>query len=185
MARRVVRPCVAISRRYWRKALIRLGESGSTWTRKRLARISVGVAPSLPKPIRTTPNHVNLSSISRITTNHVGPDAFVRAAERSSAGFFGGEANPRIVGLGRVCRALLDGGGRMRPPLRDSYFPANSFLTASLTTLPSTRIPAAAKRAMAAFITVPISFIAGVGVISAIAARTPATISSSPASLGR
>jgi len=61
------------------------------------------------------------------------------------------------------------------------YFPANSFFTASLTTFPSTRIPAAAKRAMTAFITVPMSFMAGAGVISAMAARTPFAISSSPA----
>ncbi len=67
----------------------------------------------------------------------------------------------------------------------DTYFPANSFFTASLTTLPSTRMPAAANLAMAAFMTVPMSFMAGGGVIPAIAARTPAMISSSPAALGR
>jgi hypothetical protein len=64
-----------------------------------------------------------------------------------------------------------------------SYFPANSFFTASLTTFPSTRIPAAAKRAMAFFITAPISFIVGEP-ISTIAAFTPAAISTSPAALG-
>jgi hypothetical protein len=64
------------------------------------------------------------------------------------------------------------------------YFPANSFFTASLTTLPSTRMPAALNRAMAFFITVPMSFIVG-DTISAMAAFTPATISSSPAALGR
>jgi hypothetical protein len=68
---------------------------------------------------------------------------------------------------------------------RSVYFPANSFFTASLTTLPSTRIPAAAKRAIAAFITVPMSFMAGAGVISALEARTPAAISSSPAAFGK
>ena len=64
------------------------------------------------------------------------------------------------------------------------YFPANSFFTASLTTFPSTRIPAAANLAMAFFMTVPMSFIVG-DPISAMVAFTPAMISSSPAAFGR
>jgi hypothetical protein len=64
------------------------------------------------------------------------------------------------------------------------YFPANSRFTASLTTFPSTRMPAPENRAMTFFITAPISFIVG-DPISAITIFTPATISSSPAALGR
>ena len=64
------------------------------------------------------------------------------------------------------------------------YFPANSFFTASLTTFPSTRMPWAANFAMAVFMTVPMSFMVGES-ISAVAAFTPATISASPAGLGR
>jgi len=63
------------------------------------------------------------------------------------------------------------------------YFPVNSRLTMSLTCLPSTREPAAAKRAMAFFITEPMSFMVGEP-ISAMAARTVLTISSSPAARG-
>src|SRR5947199_4304429 len=65
-----------------------------------------------------------------------------------------------------------------------SYFGVNSRFTASLTCFPSTLIPAAAKRAMTFFITVPMSFMVGEP-ISPITALTPATISSSPAALGR
>ena len=65
-----------------------------------------------------------------------------------------------------------------------NYFPANSFLTDSLTTLPSTRKPAALKRAIAFFMTVPISFIVGVP-ISAMTALTPAAISPALAAFGR
>jgi hypothetical protein len=64
------------------------------------------------------------------------------------------------------------------------YFPANSRFTASLTIFPSTRMPAALKRAMAFFMTVPMSFMVGVP-ISATTAFTPATTSASPAALGR
>jgi hypothetical protein len=65
-----------------------------------------------------------------------------------------------------------------------AYFPANSFLTASLTTFPSTRMPWAANFAIAVFITVPMSFMVGEP-ISAMAAFTPAVISASPAALGK
>ena len=41
------------------------------------------------------------------------------------------------------------------------YFPPNSRFTISLTCLPSTRMPPAAKRAIAFFMTAPISFIVG------------------------
>jgi len=104
MARRVVRPRVAICRRYKRKALICPRESGSTWTRKWLARVSLGLASPLPKPIRTAPNRVDLSSISHVTTNHVAPDAFVRgpsAARQASCW--------RCKSLQTIGRALLDG----------------------------------------------------------------------------
>ena len=70
------------------------------------------------------------------------------------------------------------------PSHEHCYFPANSRFTASLTTFPSTRMPAPENRAMTFFITAPISFIAG-DPISAITIFTPATISSSPAALGR
>ncbi len=164
MARRVIRSSVAISRRYEREALICPREPGSMRTRQRLAGISLGMVSPLPKPLRTT-------------TTHVGPDAFVRAAERSSADFFLSLDPQLLDGADECVRTYVS--------LGNPYFPASSFFTASLTAFPSTRIPAAAKRAMAAFITVPISFMAGAGVISAIAARTPATISSSPAAFGR
>ena len=64
------------------------------------------------------------------------------------------------------------------------YFPASSFFTSSLTTFPSTRIPAAANFAIAFFITVPISFIVGEP-ISAMVAFTPAAMSASLAAFGR
>jgi hypothetical protein len=70
------------------------------------------------------------------------------------------------------------------PSHEHCYFPANSRFTASLTTFPSTRMPAPENRAMTFFITAPISFIVG-DPISAITVFTPATISSSPAALGR
>ena len=79
--------------------------------------------------------------------------------------------------------ARPDSRGRPSHKLR-CYFPASSFFTISLTILPSTRMPAALKLAMAFFITVPISFMVGAP-ISAMAAFTPATISASPAALGR
>ena len=63
------------------------------------------------------------------------------------------------------------------------FVPSSRF-TASLTNFPSTRMPAALNLAMAFFITVPMSFIVGES-ISAITAFTPATISASPAALGR
>jgi hypothetical protein len=72
----------------------------------------------------------------------------------------------------------------LRTLLSDSYFAANSFFTNSLTNFPSTRTPAALNLAIAFFITVPISFMVG-DPISAIAARTPAATSSSPAALGK
>jgi len=77
--------------------------------------------------------------------------------------------------------SFLDSHSSMKRPY---YFPANSFFTISLTVFPSTRMPAAEKRAMAFFITVPISFIVGEP-ISAMTAFTPATISASLAALGR
>jgi|GEM_PF-6220738 len=61
------------------------------------------------------------------------------------------------------------------------YFPVNSFITALLTTLPSTRAPA--KRAMTFFITAPMSFIVGEP-ISAMVALTAAMISSSATAFG-
>jgi hypothetical protein len=64
-----------------------------------------------------------------------------------------------------------------------SYLPDNSFLTASLTTFPSTRVPCAANLAMTFFITVPMSFMVG-DPISAITAFTPAVMSASLAALG-
>ena len=67
---------------------------------------------------------------------------------------------------------------------RANYFPANSRFTASLTTFPSTRMPAPLKRAITFFITVPMSFMVGEP-ISAITAFTPATISASPVAFGR
>jgi hypothetical protein len=67
--------------------------------------------------------------------------------------------------------------------LARNYPPLSSFLTVSLTTLPSTRVPLAVNLAMEFFITVPMSFIVGLP-ISEIVARTTAAISSSPAALG-
>jgi len=81
--------------------------------------------------------------------------------------------------------ARQDSRGQLSPhDLRIAYFPASSRFTASLTTFPSTRIPAPEKRAIAFFITAPMSFIVGAP-ISAITAFTPAMISSSPAACGR
>jgi hypothetical protein len=70
------------------------------------------------------------------------------------------------------------------PVQRGTAYLDNSFFTASLTTLPSTRMPCAANLAMAFFMTVPISFIVG-DPNSEMAAFTPATISASPAAFGR
>ena len=64
-----------------------------------------------------------------------------------------------------------------------SYPALSSFFTVSLTTLPSTRVPAAANFNMAVFITVPMSFIVGVP-ISEIVARTTDSISSWLAAFG-
>jgi hypothetical protein len=62
-----------------------------------------------------------------------------------------------------------------------SYFPANSFFTVSLTSLPSTRAPP--NFAMTFFMTVPMSLMVGEP-ISAIVAFTAATMSASPIALG-
>ena len=74
----------------------------------------------------------------------------------------------------RICAAVLQ-------IALASYFPASSFFTASLTSLPSTRAPA--NLAITFFITVPMSFMVGAP-ISAMVAFTAATISSSPTALG-
>ena len=80
-----------------------------------------------------------------------------------------------------------DSQGRLSPHEHSQflcYFPANSFFTISLTTFPSTRMPAALNLAMAFFMTVPMSFMVGEP-ISAMAAFTPAAMSASLAAFGR
>ena len=67
-----------------------------------------------------------------------------------------------------------DSRGRLSPH-EHSYFPASSLFTISLTTFPSTRMPAALNLAIAFFMTVPISFIVGAP-ISAMVALTPADV---------
>src|SRR5882762_6659710 len=105
-----------------------------------------------------------------------------------------GRVRTRLVGKEGDCARLVDGflfrravGGT--PETRDQSNPssgyfASSFFTNSLTSFPSTLKPAALNLAIAFFITVPISFMVG-DPISAMAARTPAATSSSPAALGR
>jgi hypothetical protein len=97
-------------------------------------------------------------------------------------------------GTGRKLTNHVSGPHTIEPRSKDSrggsphtssaHFPASSRFTASLTTFPSTRMPAPEKRAIAFFITVPMSFIVGEP-ISAMVAFTPAAISASPAALGR
>jgi len=84
-----------------------------------------------------------------------------------------------------TCSRVRSRDSRGRLSLHEhSYFPASSRFTASLTTFPSTLMPAPEKRAMAFFMTVPMSFMVGEP-ISAMVAFTPATISASAAALGR
>ena len=86
---------------------------------------------------------------------------------------------------GEVVGAFTRPDSRGRLSLHEySHFPASSFFTSSLTTFPSTRIPAAANLAMAFFITVPMSFIVGEP-ISAIVVLTPAAISAALAAFGK
>ena len=97
-------------------------------------------------------------------------DGFLfRRAVGHSTGYFRNLSDPTTV--------------RLDFTLKFDHF-ANSFFTNSLTSFPSTLNPAALNLAIAFFITVPISFMVG-DPISAIAARTPAATSSSPAALGR
>ena len=121
-----------------------------------------------PQPQRTTPGQKARRSEAWRRT-------MARALERlpASLRYFRKRSRAAFLPASEGCVLTAD------------YFPASSFFTASLTTLPSTRRPAAAKRAMAAFITVPMSFMVSGPVISMMAARTPATISSSPAAFGR
>jgi hypothetical protein len=130
-----------------------------------------------------------------IGTNHVGTAALGRLAERmlgsltaeSDRGGSGAAlkssrtSSHKRRDTSSCARRTAEGGC---PHIDSHYFPANSFFTISLTTLPSTRMPAALNLAIAFFITVPISFMVGAP-ISAIAAFTPATTSASPAALGR
>lgn len=85
---------------------------------------------------------------------------------------------------GRGPSARTERSSHNRKPIKKCYLPANSRFTASLTIFPSTRMPAPEKRAMAFFITVPMSFIVGEP-ISEITALTPASTSASPTAFGR
>jgi hypothetical protein len=70
---------------------------------------------------------------------------------------------------------------KLVPDHHGRYFPANSFFTVSLTSLPSTRAPA--NFAMVAFITLPMSFMVG-DPISAMVSLTLAITSASLTNLG-